>query len=75
MTSGLLLHFANVESSYCVGLEHAPQLPVLDLCQEAEMLLSRFTASLKAGITREGLSFFFFFSITMTTQPHSIDQT
>lgn len=57
---GSCLHFANVESSYCVGLEHAPQLPVLDLCQEAEMLLSRFKASLKAGITREGLSFFSF---------------
>lgn len=39
----------------------------------AEMLLSRFKAGLKAGITRGGLPFFLFsFSITMTSQPTSI---
>lgn len=37
----------------------------LDLWQEVEILLPRFKASLKAGITRGGLSLFSF-SITMT---------
>lgn len=63
----------NVEGGYCVDLENAPQLPILDLCQEAGILLSRFKASLKAGITGGGFSFFLFsFSITMTNQPPSI---
>lgn len=57
----LFLYFVNVEGCYCVDLENAPQLPILDLCQEAQILLSRFKASLKAGITRGGLSFFLFF--------------
>lgn len=62
-----------VEGSYCVCLEYAPQRPILDLCQEAEMLLSRFKAGLKAGITRGELPFFLFsFSITMTSQATSI---
>lgn len=63
----------NVEGHPCVGLEYVPPLPILDLCQEAERHLSRFEASLKAGITREGLPIFLFsFSITMTSQPPSI---
>lgn len=32
----------------------------LDICQEVEILLFRFKASLKAGINGGGLSFFFF---------------
>lgn len=73
VTLRLLLYFVNVEGHHCVGLEYVPQLSILDLCQEAEMLLYRFEASLKAGITRGGLPIFLFsFSITMTSQPPSI---
>lgn len=39
----------------------------LDLCQEAEILLSRFKARLKAGITGGGLSFFFLPPIAVTS--------
>lgn len=56
----ILLNFLHVEGHHCVGLEYAPQLTILDLCQEAELLLSRCEASLKAGITRGELPIFFF---------------
>lgn len=78
ITSGLLLHFVNVEDSYRVGMEYVPQLPILDLCQEAELLLSGFEASLKGRATREELpSFFplfFLFHYCKSASQHWSDQ-